>query len=115
MLPGGHVGIREKSEDCAARELREETKLKVKAKRLLRVQGFLNQHPGYAIEFFFLVAPVGKVKPAFDSASKSEFKFMALEKLEHLTFYPHELIMKLKALREDRDWTEKSLHLRSVS
>lgn len=97
------------------RELREETKLKVKAKRLLWVRDFLDQHPGHTIEFFFLAAPAGKVKPAFDSASKSEFKFMTLEKLDHLTFYPNELISKLKTLRENRDWSEKSPYLRSVN
>ena len=114
-LPGGHVRFREKLEDCVARELREETKLKAKAKRLLWVRDFLDQHPGHTIEFFFLATPVGKVKHAFDSASKSEFKLMALEKLEHLTFYPNELILKLKTLREDRDWTEESPYLRSVN
>jgi len=97
-LPGGHIRLKEKVEGCVTRELGEETKLKVKAKRLLWVRQILDQHPGHTIEFFSLEPPAGKVKPASGRASKSELKFIPLEKLDHLTFLTNELTSKLKTL-----------------
>jgi len=39
---------------------------------------------------------------------------MTIEKLESTRFYPKSFIAKLKKLRDDRDWSEANVYMRSA-
>lgn len=114
-LPGGGVWFHEKIEDCLVREVKEETGLDVKAGRLLWVRDFIEGFPDlHGIEIFFLATITGgKFKPTHDTAPL-EFAFMKVEKLEHIRFYPKSFVAKLKKLRDNRDWSETNLYMRSA-
>lgn len=113
-LPGGHVRVREKLEDCVVREIREETGLNVKAGRLLWVRDFLDQFPNHSIEFFFLATIIGgRFKSTLEV--ESEFMFITLEELEKATFYPKEFVPSLKSLRDNRDLTVENPYVRSAN
>ena len=70
-------GFHEKIEDCLVREVREETKLDVKAERLLWVRDFIEGFPDlHGIEIFFLATITGgKFKPMYDTEPLA-FSFM---------------------------------------
>ena len=114
-LPGGGVWFHEKIDDCLVREVKEETGLEVKAERLLWVRDFVEGFPDlHGIEIFFLAAITGgKFKPAHDT-EPLEFSFMKVEKLEHIRFYPASFIARLKKLRDNRDWSERNVYMRSA-
>jgi len=117
FLPGGGVWFLEKIEDCLVREVKEETGLDVKAKRLLWVRDFIEGFPDlHGIEIFFLATIVGgklRTKLVHD-VEWLEFSFMDVEKLERIRFYPTSFIAKLKKLRDNRDWSERNLYMRSA-
>ena len=114
-LPGGGVWFHEKIEDCLVREVREETRLDVKAERLLRVRDFIEGFPNmHGIEIFFLATITGgRFKPVHDT-EPLEFSFMNVEKLEHIRFYPKSFITRLKKLRDNREWSETNPYMRSA-
>jgi len=114
-LPGGGVLFHEKIEDCLVREVKEETGLDIKAERLLWVRDFIEGFPNlHGIEIFFLATITGgKFKPVHDT-EPLEFSFMNVEKLERIRFYPTSFIAKLKKLRDNRDWSERNLYMRSA-
>jgi ADP-ribose pyrophosphatase YjhB (NUDIX family) len=114
-LPGGGVRFREKIEDCMIREIREEAGLEVKVDRLLWVRDFIDQFPYHSIEFFFLATITGgEFKPA-PEAENIELLFMTIEELEKVVFYPKVFIPKLKLLRDNMNWTEENLYIRSAN
>ena len=114
-LPGGGVWFHEKIEDCLVREVKEETELDVKTERLLWVRDFIEGFPDlHGIEMFFLATITGgKFKPVHDTGPL-EFSFMNVEKLERIRFYPTSFIAKLKKLRDNRDWSERNLYMKSA-
>lgn len=115
-LPGGGVRFHEKIEDCLVREVKEETGLDVKAERLLWVRDFIEGLPDpHGIELFFLATITGgRFQPVHDSGSHAENSFMSLEQLERIRFYPTSFIAKLKKLRDNRNWSEANLYMRSA-
>ncbi|UCD95992.1 MAG: NUDIX hydrolase [Candidatus Bathyarchaeota archaeon] len=115
-LPGGGVRFHEKIDDCLVREVEEETGLQVKAERLLWVRDFLEGLPDpHGIEIFFLATITGgKFQPVHDSYSHAENTFTSVEELERIRFYPTSLISKLKQLRDNRDWSETNVYMRSA-
>jgi ADP-ribose pyrophosphatase YjhB (NUDIX family) len=115
-LPGGGVRFREKIDDCLVREVKEETGLHVKAERLLWVRDFIEGLPDpHGIEMFFLATIIGgEFQEVHDSISHAENSFMSVEKLERTRFYPTSFIPKLKKLRDNRDWSEKNVYMRSA-
>lgn len=117
FLPGGGVWFHEKLEDCLVREVKEETGLDVKPERLLWVRDFIEGFPDeHGIEIFFLATIVGgktRTEPLYD-VEWLEFSFIDVEKLERIRFYPTSFIVKLKKLRDDRDWSETNLYMKSA-
>ena len=117
FLPGGGVWFHEKIEDCLVREVKEETGLDVKAERLLWVRDFIEGFPDlHGIEIFFLATIIGgklRIEPIHD-VEWLRFSFMDIEELERIRFYPESFIAKLKELRDNRDWSEKNLYMRSA-
>ena len=117
FLPGGGVWFQEKIEDCLVREVKEETGLEVKAERLLWVRDFIEGFPDlHGIEIFFLATIAGgklRAEPVHD-VEWLEFSFMDVEKLESIRFYPKSFIAKLKKLRDNRDWAERNLYMKSA-
>lgn len=116
-LPGGRVRFRERLEDCVRREIKEETGLDVKVERLLWVRDFLDQSPNHSIELFFLATiESDSLHSTLESkAENCKLKFIKLEKLEKVVFYPRQFIGKLKTLRENRDWSEDNPYVGSVN
>lgn len=116
-LPGGGVWFHEKIEDCLVREVKEETGLDVKAGRLLWVRDFIfiEGFPDlHGIEIFFLATITGgEFKPKHDTAPL-EFGFMKVEELDNICFYPTSFIAKLKKLRDNRDWSETNVYMRTA-
>ncbi len=117
FLPGGGVWFHEKLEDCLVREVKEETGLDVKAERLLWVRDFIEGFPDeHGIEMFFLATIVGgrmRTEPLYD-VEWLEFSFIKVEELERIRFYPTSFIAKLQKLRDDRDWSERNLYMKSA-
>ena len=117
FLPGGGVWFQEKIEDCLVREVKEETGLDVKTERLLWVRDFIEGFPDmHGIEIFFLATVTGgklRTQPIHD-VEWLEFSFMDVEELEHIRFYPTSFIVKLKKLRDDRDWSETNPYMKSA-
>ncbi len=113
-LPGGGVWFQEKIEDCLVREVKEETGLEVKAERLLWVRDFIEGFPDiHGIEIFFLVTITGgEFKPVSDL--NQENSFMTIEELERFRFYPMSFVAKLKKLRDNRDWSERNVYMKSA-
>jgi len=117
FLPGGGVWFHEKLDDCLVREVKEETGLDVKAERLLWVRDFVEGFPNeHGIEMFLLATIVGgkfRTGPLYD-VEWLEFSFMDVEKLERIRFYPTSFVGKLKKLRDNRDWSERNLYMKSA-
>jgi ADP-ribose pyrophosphatase YjhB (NUDIX family) len=115
-LPGGGVRFHEKIDDCLVREVKEETGLHVKAERLLWVRDFIEGLPDpHGIEIFFLATITGgKFQPVHDSYSHAKNSFMSVEELERIRFYPTSFISKLKKLRDNRDWSETNVYMKSA-
>ncbi len=117
FLPGGGVWFHEKIEDCLVREVKEETGLEARVERLLWVRDFIEGFPDlHGIELFFLATIIGgklRTKPVYD-IEWLEFSFMAVEELEHLRFYPTSFIVKLLKLRDNRDWSEANVYMRTA-
>ncbi len=114
-LPGGGVWFHEKIDDCLVREVKEETGLDVKTERLLWVRDFVEGFPDlHGIEIFFLATITGgKFEPMHDT-EPLEFSFMDVEKLDSICFYPTSFIAKLKKLRDNRDWSETNVYMRTA-
>ena len=114
-LPGGGVRYREKVEDCLVREMREETGLNVKIDRLLWVRDFLDHQSYHSIELFFLATVIsGKFNPT-PEGKNMEIMFMTIEELKDVVFYPKAFFSKLRLLRDNRNWTEENLYVRSAN
>lgn len=113
-LPGGGLEVGETLADCVEREMKEETGLSVKARRLLWVRDFLSQENDYSIEVFFLADIVGG-----DFREKGpeglEFFFVTTEDLEGMVFYPKALVPSLMTLRDDRETRELDVYVGSIN
>ena len=118
FLPGGGVWFQEKIEDCLVREVKEETGFDVKAERMLWVRDFIEGFPDlHGIEIFFLATIVGgklRQQQLYDGGEWLEFVFMSVEEIENVLFYPTSFIVKLKKLRDNRDWSEANPYMRSA-
>ena len=116
-LPGGGVWFHEKIEDCLVREVKEETGLDVRTERLLWVRDFVEGSPVlHGIEMFFLVTITGGkfTTENLHDTEPIESSFMKIEELERILFYPTSFIPKLKKLRDNRDWSEANVYIRSA-
>jgi len=118
FLPGGGVWFLEKIEDCLVREVKEETGLDVKAERLLWVRDFIEGFPDlHGIEIFFLATITGgklRAESVYDGGEPLEFSFMNVEELDSIRFYPTSFIAKLEKLRDDRNWSEANVYMKSA-
>lgn len=111
-LPGGGVLFREKLEDCLVREIKEETGLEVKVDRLLWVRDFLDQFPNHSVEVFFLATISGGEFKSKHNTGPIEFRFVTIEELRQVLFYPKAFIPKLEHLRNNRAWFERNPYIR---
>jgi ADP-ribose pyrophosphatase YjhB (NUDIX family) len=110
--PGGGVRFHERLDECVVREIREETGLIVKVDRLLWVRDFLEESYDHSVELLFLATIVGgRFEGNREVEDGFEYLFMSLENLDKLIFYPESLIPKLKALRENSEWSEKNPYI----
>jgi len=83
-LPGGFVEYGERVEEAVLREIKEETGLDAKIKKLFGVYSDPNRDPrGHTISIVFILEDKGKVKGGDDA---EEAKFFELKKLPPLAF-----------------------------
>jgi len=83
-LPGGFVEYGERVEEAVLREIKEETGLDAKIKKLLGVYSDPNRDPrGHTISIVFILEGKGKAKGGDDA---EEAKFFELKKLPPLAF-----------------------------
>ena len=93
ILPGGHVKYGEKVEEALKREIKEETGLDVKIKKLIGVFSDPKRDPrGHIISIAFLVEPIKdeKIKTNFEA---KEGKFFELENLPKKIGFDHREII----------------------
>ena len=83
-LPGGFVEYGERVEEAVLREIKEETGLNAKIKKLLGVYSDPNRDPrGHTISIVFILEAEGEAKGGDDA---EEAKFFDLKKLPSLAF-----------------------------
>ena len=83
-LPGGFVEYGERVEEAVLREIKEETGLDAKIKKLLGVYSDPNRDPrGHTISIVFILEAEGEAKGGDDA---EEAKFFDLKKLPSLAF-----------------------------
>ncbi len=110
--PGGHVHLGEKSTDAIEREFYEETKIKVKAEKLLSVmENFFLGKLGkfHEISFYYLLTPTGEFSTTDFSLIENdegnlldmEYRWVALDKLSDINFKPEILKKKLETKNFD--------------
>ena len=91
-FPGGFIELGETAEDCALRELKEETGIEAGSLRLIGVYSDPNRDPRHhSITVAFLVSVHGQTPVAGDDAAAAEFVDDATK--EHLAF-DHDKILR---------------------
>jgi len=90
-LPGGFIEYNEKAEDAVVREVKEETGLKIKIKRLIGVYSDPKRDPrGHTISTVYLCKIVGgKLKEGYDATEVGKFK---IKKMPGLAFDHRKII-----------------------
>lgn len=80
-LPGGHLAVDETFEECLAREVAEETGLKIEIGRMLGA----NKTPGAYVQMFFACRPAGTLREASLQAHEhSEWRWVTLGEIAGL-------------------------------
>jgi hypothetical protein len=87
----------------------------VQVDRLLWVRDFIDQMPYHSIELFFLATVIGGKFEPTPEAENMEIHFMNVEELEKHVFYPKGVVSKLKNLRDNRNWSDENLYVRSAN
>ncbi|MDD5291375.1 MAG: DUF4202 family protein [Patescibacteria group bacterium] len=86
-LPGGYIDYDEKPEETAIREIKEETGLNIKIKKLIGVYQIDNDPLGINLDIIYYGQATGeKIKLNKES---QEFKFFTINKLPRLIAYKH--------------------------
>ncbi|MFA4833798.1 MAG: NUDIX hydrolase [Patescibacteria group bacterium] len=86
-LPGGYVDYYEKPEEATIREVKEETNLNVKIKKLIGVYQIDNDPRGINLDIIYSgLITKGEIKLNEES---QEFKFFTIDKLPRLIAYKH--------------------------
>lgn len=89
-LPGGYVDWNESTEEAVAREVLEETGLKVNSCELIGVYSSPNRHPKQVINVAYRVATTGEPKAADDAL---EFKWCSIDDLPAELAFDHKKII----------------------
>lgn len=92
-LPGGFVEYGEKTEEAVLRELKEETGMKGRIKRLVGVFSDPERDPrGHVVSIAYLVEPVSEGIKAGDDAA--DCKWIKIDDIRDLAFDHREIIKK---------------------
>ena len=83
IIPGGGINWGETSEQAAIREIKEETGIDVKIKKLICIKEIIATHADYhSIVFFYLAEPISKKIIA--SEDVSEARYFSIEEIKEL-------------------------------
>lgn len=89
LIPGGGVDFGETIQECALREIKEETNLDIKIKKLVLInESIAPDGTRHILNLFFLGEILGGSIKVGEEERLKELKFVDLEELENLELHP---------------------------
>lgn len=105
VLPGGGLEPGETVKECVERELFEETKLKVRFKKIVFIGDFIQEDRHY-LDVFALCSKGHEMPLVGDDPKVKEVKFVSLEELQLLDVKPFLIVEKIIAHHPEFDILE---------
>lgn len=103
LIPGGGLDFGETIEDCARREIKEETNLDIKLVKLLFVsESVSKEHSRHLVNLFFLGQALNpdEVLKVNQDDRIAEARFVPVEKLREIELHPPVASFLIKAFKE---------------
>lgn len=105
VFPGGTLDLGEGLEDCAIREIKEETNLDITIKKLIYMADFIQGDGKQTVDAFFLADSVAGKLEMETTENLNDLKFIDIDEVKALQVEPNLVTQRFLS-----DWRDKKLN-----